>query len=191
MPGGWGHLAARFFDVLLARPLTTEERREVTEMLDRQVARDAFFDQPVADQRHGYEAAVFVRSRKPDRPDLVRAALLHDIAKRHSRLGPVGRVWTSVCIRLGLPLTARMRLYRDHGTLAAAELADEDRTVTEFTRHHHGQRPEWFDADDWELLVAADRPVLSPPGLGSLIRRRRSTTMDRSMSGQPTAGQSE
>src|SRR5690606_1168183 len=83
--------------------------------------------------------------------------------KRHSRLGPVGRVWTSVCIRLGLPLTARMRLYRDHGTLAAAELADEDRTVTEFARHHHGQRPVWFDADDWELLVAADRPVLPPP----------------------------
>lgn len=163
VPGAWGHLAWRFVDVLTARPLTADEQRSVDQILGSGPALDAFRAQPVADQRHGLEAAAYVRSRMPDRPDLIQAALLHDVGKRHASLGPLGRVCASLAIRLHLPLTARMALYRDHGVTAAAELAGGPTAVVEFARHHHGRRPDTLPADEWEILVAADRPVVSLP----------------------------
>lgn len=116
----------------------------------------AFFDQPPPDQRHGYTAARSVEATRPNRPDLVRAALLHDVGKRHAGLGPLGRAAASSAIRLGLPLTPRWAVYRDHGALAAAELAGSEPIVVDFARSHHGARPPSIDPDDWEALVAAD-----------------------------------
>ena len=156
MPGGWGHLALRFFDVVTAPALADAERERVRGWLSTAAQEDAFFSQPPADQRHGYRAALQVAGTAPGRPDLVRAALLHDIGKRHARLGAPGRALASVAIRLRLPLPPRWALYRDHGSLAAAELAGAEAIVVDFARAHHGYRPSTVTPAEWETLVAAD-----------------------------------
>lgn len=156
MPGTWSHLASRFVEVATALPLDGDERRWVEQRL-RPTEFDRYWDQPVADQRHGYEAARHV-SAHGVAPEVERAALLHDVAKRHSGLGIVGRSLASVGIRLHLPLWGRARVYRDHGPLAGAELESTgagDLVVT-YARHHHGRRPPSIPAETWDLLQAAD-----------------------------------
>ena len=130
-----------------------------------------YWDQGRADQRHGLAAARMVRTSRPDRTDLIRAALLHDVGKRSARLGPVGRTLATILDRLGIAGTVRFDLYLDHGGIAARELAraGAEPLVVAFTRHHHRERPEEISHEDWDLLQAADRAVLAPgrPARGS------------------------
>jgi len=86
--------------------------------------------------------------------------MLHDVGKRHARLGVFGRVLASVLIALHLPLRGRFASYRDHGEIGARELEAEgvELMVVEFARHHHRARPTTIDADTWELLQRADQP---------------------------------
>lgn len=156
MPGSWLHLAWRFLDVLTARPLDHSERKAVRGWL-RESENGAFFSQSDADQRHGFDSALHVLAAAPGRTDLVRAALLHDIGKRHAHLGALGRVLASVAIRLRLPLPPRWALYRDHGRVGAAELAGAEPLVVAFLAAHHGQRPPTIDESDWLILTGADR----------------------------------
>lgn len=156
MPGTWSHLASRFVETAGARPLDTDEKRWVEARLEADEG-SAYWEQSVADQRHGYEAAHHVAAHGGSR-QMERAALLHDVAKRHARLGILGRSMASVAIRLRLPLRGRARLYRDHGPLAAAELghAGAEELVVMYARHHHGNRPASISPDVWRLLQAAD-----------------------------------
>ena len=164
------HLAARFFDVLAARALTPGEQAEVAALLANDAERSMFWGQSRADHRHGWSAARIVRSARPDRGDLVRAALLHDVGKRHARLGPVGRSLATMQGRLGSSLPSRSARYRDHGRIAARELEQSgaEPLVVAFARHHHNSRPAEIAQDDWDLLQAADRAVL---GTGRRPRR--------------------
>lgn len=157
MPGSWLHLAWRFLDVLMARPLDRSEREAVRGWLRGEAETSAFFSQADADQRHGYDSARHVLAEVPGRMDLIRAALLHDIGKRHAHLGPWGRVLASVAIRLRLPLPPRWALYRDHGRVGAAELAGAEPLVVAFLAAHHGPRPASIDESDWVILTGADR----------------------------------
>lgn len=167
MPGSWSHLARRFFWSLRVRPLTATERDYVGSVLDGPI-RVAFFEQSTADQRHGLDAARLAAQHRVS-SEVVMAALVHDIGKRHARLGVVGRSVASVCGRLGLPAPGRLGTYLDHARLGAEELADVGASplIVDFTRHHHGERPASIAENDWVILVAADATVTGPGASGN------------------------
>ena len=111
------------------------------------------------DQRHGLGGARYVVGGHAERRDLARAALLHDVGKRHARLGVVGRVIASLLRLVGQVGTGRIATYLDHGALAATELSDAGTKgiVVEFARAHHDVRPGEISPDDWAILEAADQ----------------------------------
>lgn len=159
MSGSLSHLTRRFFDVATSKPLSVSERRAVESWLNTEMA-NVFFAQADADQRHGYHAAVTVISARIDDGDVITAALMHDIGKRHAHLGLVGRSLASIMIFLRLPLTERLTFYRDHGPNGSRELAEMQAPslAVEFALHHHGVRPQSIDSTTWDALVAADQP---------------------------------
>jgi hypothetical protein len=159
LPGSWAHLARRFFWSLHVLPLTSGEIVEVESILDGSAA-GVFFEQSAADQRHGLDSARHVASAGAS-PELIRAALMHDIGKRHARLGVLGRTIASVCQRMGIPVTGRLGVYLDHPRLGAAELEalGFGALVVGYTRSHHDGRPTTIPEADWDLLTAADTVV--------------------------------
>lgn len=159
MPGSLSHLTRRFFDVLLARPLLDSEQQAVKGWLTER-ENSLFLAQPAADQRHGYTAAQTVVAAGVQDRVLIRTALLHDIGKRHARLGVIGRVIASLMILFRIPIRGRWAAYRNHGEVAARELEaiGSDPLIVDFARQHHGERPATIDTDTWKLLQKADQP---------------------------------
>lgn len=157
-PGSLPHLAARFFAAVRARPLTGDEQAWIASRLG-PAELAVFADQPVHDQRHGLTAARWMESEARDRPDMVRAAMLHDIGKRHARLGIPGRVVASLAMKLHLPLRGRFSRYRDHGPLGADELRGlgTEAIVWRYARCHHGAPDPDIDPADLAILDRADR----------------------------------
>ena len=145
-------------DVVSSPRLSPSEQAEVAEYLRSPAERDLFWDQPRADQRHALASARSVLAACPDRSDMVRAALLHDVGKRHSRLGPVGRSWAVVSGALNRP-SERTAAYLDHGRLGSTELdrAGAEPLVVNYARDHHRSRPAEISPQDWAVLQAADR----------------------------------
>lgn len=168
MPGSIAHLTSRFFDYLRARPLSEENVGEVGSWLTHRQLQ-LFLDQTPKDQAHGYAAGSIVVAHGLSDIEAVRAALLHDVGKRHAGLGAIGRSIASLFIKVRLPLTGAMRSYRDHGKVGSIELAavGSSRLVVDFARSHHGIRPETIDESTWRVLQAADRPG-KPSVLGTL-----------------------
>jgi len=158
LPGTWIHLAKRYWEGLRSKPLTSVERLWVDGLLAPS-ERAAFYEQSAVDQRHGYSAAQVVSAAPEANPSVVRAALLHDIGKRHARLGLMGRVWASLAIRLRLPLWGRVRRYRNHGPIGARELQQwgAESLVVEFARTHHGSRPPLIEPEVWKVLCQSDK----------------------------------
>lgn len=156
--GTWRHLAARLLSVVRSRRLTLEEVAEIRSWLSPDEG-ESFFAQPAYDQRHGLEAARHVARQQPTRRDLVRAALLHDIGKRQSGLGPIGRSFASAHAKFGGAARGRWLSYLEHGHAGALELEvlGVEPIVIDFARHHHGERPGPISAEDWNVLQAADR----------------------------------
>lgn len=150
--------------MLRARPLDEGERAVVESWVGSGDLADLFYAQQVADQRHAYGIASAVAAAG-HRPELVAAAALHDVGKRHSRLGAFRRSFATVLMALKVPLRGPMASYRDHGPLGAIDLEAVGATplAVSFARHHQHRRPPDIDPDDWVVLNAAD--------LGSLPRR--------------------
>ena len=159
MPGTWSHLAGRLWEGMRLTPLSPPELLWVESRLTGPEW-TAFREQSMADQRHGYSAARAAEAALGGHPEAVRAALLHDIGKRHARLGPAGRVWASVAIKMRLPLWKSARAYRDHGPIGSRELSGwgAESLVVEFARAHHGTRPSGFDPAVWQALCESDKP---------------------------------
>jgi hypothetical protein len=153
------HLGHRFFEVLFAKRLDADELAQAADWLEPELW-SPFISQQRADQRHGFNAARKVAVFRPGRPDLVQAAMLHDVGKRMSNLGVIGRTFATILIGLGAPLGDRVRQYRDHGEIGADELAalGAPEVVVLFARHHSSERPEGMTAGDWGALILADEP---------------------------------
>ncbi len=151
------HLVTRFFQVARAKRLTSHEMSEVVAWL-RPDLLDLFKSQQVADQRHGYECAKRVVAQDPQRIDLARAALLHDVGKRHARLGAVGRTLATIAGAMPVPTPKRWSLYLNHPALGAEELLahDADPIVVDFARHQEDERPASIDEASWRLLRMSD-----------------------------------
>lgn len=154
------HLVRRFFEVLRARPLDVAELRTIRSWVGDDLM-PLFIAQQVEDQRHGYQIARIVFDVTSS-AELAAAAALHDVGKRHSRLGPFGRTVATVLMALRLPLRGRLRAYRDHGPLGAADLeaAGAPALAVEFARHHQHRRPGTIDPEDWSVLNRADLGAL-------------------------------
>jgi hypothetical protein len=151
------HLVERFFGHLSASALSPAEQQLVADRLDEH-GTALFFAQGVADQRHAFDVAELVAETLPGDDEVYVAALLHDVGKRHSRLGALGRTVATILDGVGAPMTARMRWYRRHGMAGAADLASAgyDGLVVAFAANHPGPRPEGVDPVAWDALVAAD-----------------------------------
>ena len=146
------HLIKRFFGYFAASPLTPSERAEVADLLSPELA-SLFFGMQHQDQRHAYQ--VYVRSGGGH---LAQAALLHDVGKSATRIGPFQRALATVCHALHLPKRDNWTVYLDHGRLGADMLAHAggDALAVAFTRHHPGPVPAGVDPDDWAALSVAD-----------------------------------
>lgn len=151
------HLVRRFFSVWTAVQLSPAEQDFVAQLLTPAEA-DVFWRQPTSDIRHGHDCAQSVAAARPDRQDLIRAALLHDVGKYPSQLGPFGRSLATVFRLLGIRGSDRHHSYNRHAEEGARLLAEAgaEPSVVEYTLRHHGERPTDFPPDDWAVLAAAD-----------------------------------
>ena len=151
------HLTRRFFETLRCSPLGPAEQAEAAGWLS-DLEAPLFWAQSPADQRHALNAARVVSGIRPHRRDMIRAALLHDIGKRHSRLGVTGRVTASALDLLHIPAPGRLGVYLRHDSLGAVELkeAGAEPIIVAFAAGHHGACPSAFDPEDWALLVHSD-----------------------------------
>ncbi len=148
----------RFFAVASADPLIHTEKEWVRQQLDNEALFRIFCAQNDADQRHAFDGARAISAARPDRIDLAVAALLHDVGKRHARLGPIGRSMATVAAGLRIPVRGRLGAYNAHDSVGASELAaaGAEAGVVDFARHHHRTRPESIAAEDWAILIDAD-----------------------------------
>lgn len=89
------HLTGRFFRTILARRKAGD--RAFVEAYLGPTERELFFRQRLADQRHGIDLGARLRRDGFDDPDLIRAALLHDVGKSIERLPVACRVAYSAC----------------------------------------------------------------------------------------------
>jgi hypothetical protein len=155
---GLGHLARRFFQGLVARPLPPTGQAEVAACLSRDEAQ-LFWRQSPLDQRHALAGARAVQAMAPGRADLARAALLHDVGKACARLGVPGRVVATTLSLLHLPAPGRLGAYLAHGPRGAELLRARgaDPLAVDYACHHHGARPAAIAPRDWEVLARADR----------------------------------
>lgn len=148
------HLIKRFFGSLFARPLTGAESSLVQSLLSADLA-ELFFAMSRADQRHSL--TVFVTAGAE--PALAEAALLHDVGKTESQLGPISRSLATIADGIGLRLSGRWRDYRDHGAIGAEMLrnAGAGRLAVAFAEHHPGEAPDDIDPAVWQRLATADQ----------------------------------
>ena len=152
-----GHLVGRFFGHLRAEPPGPEDQRFVRGYLAGPCA-ELFWSQNPPDQRHAIDVARRVHAALPDDSQAVEAALLHDIGKRKARIGAASRSVATVLDAVGMPMTTRMHLYRDHGWRGAMELEEVGcgEFAISFARHHPGPMPPGTDPTRWQVLIDAD-----------------------------------
>jgi putative nucleotidyltransferase with HDIG domain len=148
------HLARRFFGSIRARRPGPIDQMLVANSLT-PAESEVFWSQPVADLAHAVRSA---RSLNPERRDLIRAALLHDVGKRKSGIGTIRRSLATALSIVRIPIGGGLARYLDHGEIGARELEEMgcEALVVQFARHHHDSRPSGVDEADWNTLLASD-----------------------------------
>jgi hypothetical protein len=143
--------------VSLARRLSPQEQDEVARWL-RPAEAPLYWAQQTADQRHGLDTARKLAANAPDDLELIRAGLLHDIGKSGVHISAIGRSLATLGDLAGLPLPARYRMYRDHGPIGGAALAElgAEPLAIAFASRHPGGSPSHMDRARWQLLLEAD-----------------------------------
>ncbi|MEN8235013.1 MAG: hypothetical protein ABFR89_08860 [Actinomycetota bacterium] len=151
------HLVRRFFGHLRAKPLGPDDQRFVHAHLQGRCA-ELFWKQCTPDQRHAVDVARRAQDSLPGDVEVIEAALLHDVGKQGAGIGAISRSIATVLDALHLPMTNRMRLYRDHGEGGATDLEDAGcgPFAVAFARHHPSPAPEGFDPERWQALLDAD-----------------------------------
>ncbi|MFV9672080.1 MAG: HD domain-containing protein [Acidimicrobiia bacterium] len=152
-----GHLVGRFFGHIRAEPPGPDDQLFVHDHLEDACA-DLFWSQNPADQRHAVDVARRVSAALPDDSGAVEAALLHDIGKVDANIGAVARSIATVLDSVGMPMTTRMRSYRDHGRRGAVVLEEAGCSplTVAFARYHPGPAPAGTDPVRWKVLIDAD-----------------------------------
>ncbi len=156
--GSIAHLVRRFFEVLAARRPGPRDQAHLAGLLTAAEA-GLFWDQAPCDQAHAVACLRRIERARPGRPDLARAALLHDVGKRRAPIGVVARTAATLIALLRLPGPGRLGVYLRHGELGAADLtaAGSDPLVVAFAGGHHGPAPAGVSPEDWDALTRADR----------------------------------
>jgi putative nucleotidyltransferase with HDIG domain len=151
------HLARRFFGSIRARRPGPADQSLVADLLT-PAESEVFWSQPVPDLAHAIRMASAVQSLHPERSDLIRAALLHDVGKRKARIGTMLRSLATASAIVRIPTAGGMARYLRHGEIGARELEELgcEALVVQFARHHHGPKPDRIDEDDWNVLLGAD-----------------------------------
>ena len=147
------HLARRFFGFLTARPLGPREQIFVSDSISPDLRR-LFYTQRFEDQRH----AVDVASRVANRPDLIEAALMHDIGKTKVQIGAIERSLATMWFMTSLPIWGEWLSYRDHGRIGAGILESRGAGTLAvlFARYHPGDPPQSCNHAHWIALERAD-----------------------------------
>lgn len=140
--------------MMVAKPLSPREQGAVADALRPGEAR-LFWDQDVCDQRHALQVAG--RTKSLGDPRVFNAALLHDVGKRHVRMGAVSRTLATVLDLLGLPMPDEWKTYRTHGSLGAADLdrVGASPLAIAFARGDAAP-PAGIDEGAWQSLRRAD-----------------------------------
>jgi len=151
------HLARRFFGSIQARRPGPADQTLVATLLT-PAESEVFWSQPIPDLAHAVRSARAVGRLRPERRDLIRTALLHDVGKRKAGIGTILRSLATASSMVRIPMGGGMARYLDHGEIGARELEALgcEALVIQFARHHHDRRPEQVNEDDWNTLLAAD-----------------------------------
>ncbi len=153
-PGYAAHLVRRFFGYLRARPLTPSEQALVATILSPELHR-LFTGQPHQDQRHAFDVAARTTHRTPE---VLEAALTHDVGKSVAHLGPFGRSAATLWSLTPFAVKGRWRTYLEHGAIGSEmlERAGATEFTVAFTSGHPGRAPSGIDPVAWEALASAD-----------------------------------
>jgi len=151
------HLVERFFGHLKAEAPGPVDQQFVHDHLGDACA-GVFWTQDHADQRHAVTVARRVQLLLGDDQEAIEAALLHDIGKRKANTGAVTRSIATVLDAAHLPMTLRMRTYRDHGPHGAHILQETGcgSLAVAFAREHPAGPPAGVDPVRWDVLLEAD-----------------------------------
>lgn len=159
----------RFMQVwasVTARPLAPAAQQEIADLLP-PPALALFGRFGRSDQQHSYAVMRLLRQAGCTDPDLLTAALLHDVGKTEAPVGIIGRSWSTVCYKL-LPQQAAvwgqtawdtasfwqrpLIVYSQHPAWSAqlaAEAGCSPRAL-HFIRHHQDQN----------LAITPETPLL-------------------------------
>ncbi len=158
LPTQLAHYVSRFFSFFRLHPLMPSEQAMVRTHLRAEEA-PLFWEMQGEDQRHSYEMAMRVTKGLPGDEVAFATALLHDVGKRHFRLGPIARSIATMGGHLHAPMPASMRSYWSHGSIGAEDLdrIGSDPYVVAFAEDH-GKGVQGAPGDPrWAALIAADR----------------------------------